>query len=96
MQMRARNYSVLNRTIARSVSYALRDSNRRKYKSNKNTYSNPDNTVKMPQVNSTEGSGAVIAWICAVFAVFIVLAVVFPMIMWLYLIVALLGFVFIK
>jgi hypothetical protein len=95
MQMRARNYSILNRTIARSVSYALRDSNRRKYKS-KNTYSNPNNTVKMPEVNNTEGSGAVIAWICAVFGVLIILAVVFPSIMWLYLIIVVLGFVFIK
>jgi hypothetical protein len=93
--MRPRSYGILNRSIARGITYALRDSNRRKYKPN-NTYSNPNNTVKMPQINNTEGSGAVIAWICAVFAVLIGLAVVFPSIMWLYLIVILLGCIFIK
>jgi hypothetical protein len=94
MMLRPRSYGILNRSIARSVSYALRDNNRRKYKSNKNTHIN--NTVKMPQVNSTEGSGTVIAWICAVFAVLIGLAVIFPMIMWLYLFVVVLGCLFIN
>jgi hypothetical protein len=55
--LRPRHYLVLNRSITRSISYALRDSNRRKYKSN-NTYTN--NTVKMPQVSDTEGSGIVV------------------------------------
>jgi len=36
MMMRPRNYSVLNRSIARGISYALRDSNRKKYSRNTN------------------------------------------------------------
>lgn len=35
MMMRPRNYSVLNRSIARGLTYALRDSNTKKYKTNK-------------------------------------------------------------
>lgn len=36
MMMRPRNYSVLNRSIARGVGYALRDSNMKKYRKNTN------------------------------------------------------------
>ena len=32
MMMRPRKYGTLNRSIARGISYALRDSNRKKYK----------------------------------------------------------------
>ena len=42
MRMRARKYSVLNRSIARSITYALRDNNRKKYRPN--TYNNKKET----------------------------------------------------
>jgi hypothetical protein len=54
--MRARNYSVLNRSIARGITYALRDSNRKKYKTNINY----NNTVKMPPISDTEGDWIVV------------------------------------
>lgn len=42
--LRPRNYSVLNRSIARGISYALRDNNRKKSKTIKsNTYTNSSN-----------------------------------------------------
>ena len=47
MRMRARKYSVLNRSIARSITYALRDNNRKKYRSNThiNTKNNNSNDI---------------------------------------------------
>jgi len=52
MMMRPRKYSVLNRSIARGISYALRDNNRKKY--SKNTYSkqNPNDLDAMSFVIS--------------------------------------------
>jgi len=82
--MRPRSYSVLNRSIARGITYALRD-NRRKYKSNKykNTYIKPNNTAKATQINNTGGNELVICWIIAILFILVGLAVIFPMIMWL-------------
>lgn len=48
MMMRPRNYSVLNRSIARGVSYALRDSNRKKYK-----YTNSNQNNSEANISST-------------------------------------------
>ncbi|MCE5220101.1 MAG: hypothetical protein LLF98_02240 [Clostridium sp.] len=45
MMMRPRNYSVLNRSIARGLTYALRDNNRKKYTSNKNTHLNSKQNI---------------------------------------------------
>jgi len=82
MRMRARNYSVLNRSIARGITYALRDSNMRKYKTNSNIYPNiNNNTVKMPQINSTEGNDTVIIWIIVISFIFLGLMCIFPRLM---------------
>lgn len=50
MMMRPRNYSVLNRSIARGVSYALRDNNRKKYV-NRSTNTNPKQNINNSDIN---------------------------------------------
>lgn len=46
MMMRPRSYSVLNRSIARGISYALRDNNRKKYSNTRsnNSFKNNSNS----------------------------------------------------
>lgn len=60
MMMRPRNYSVLNRSIARGITYALRENERknRNAKRNSNVYVNSsvkqnDNNTIDPVVNTT-------------------------------------------
>lgn len=50
MMLRPRHYSTLNKSIARSITFAMRNNNKNKYKSNNNSYPNPNNPVKIPVV----------------------------------------------
>lgn len=87
MMMRPRSYSVLNRSIARGISYALRDSNRKKYtKNNSNTYNqnlstNPNN-IKKP-----DEAAIIMGWV--ILFILIILPCMVPEILILYL----LGFI---
>ena len=84
--MRPRNYSVLNRSIARGISYALRDNNRKKYsKSNSNTYNQNSST----NVSKPSDADVIIGMI--ILFVLIGLPCIFPGILFLYL----LGFILI-
>lgn len=54
MMMRPRHYSTLNRTIARSITYSLRQYDRKnQYKSNKNTYTNNNAIYNNNNTNGT-------------------------------------------
>lgn len=89
MMNRARRYGTLNRSIARSITYALRDSKRNKYKGK--SYSN---TVKMPNVKSADGAGVVLFFGILMLGLIIGLAFVYPMLWMFYLLVIVLKFLF--
>jgi len=90
MMMRPRNYGTLNRCIARSITYALRDSNRKKYsKNNSNTYTN-QNPSTTPSNTKKPDEADVIMGLLFLF-VLIILPCIVPEILFLYL----LGFVLI-
>lgn len=50
--MRPRNYSVLNRSIARGISYALRDNNRKKYSNTRSNNSFNNNNSNLNKNSS--------------------------------------------
>lgn len=80
--MRPRSYGILNRSIARGVSYALRDSNRKKYK--RNIQNDDDNNTEYAEISFTTlfGIYAVIGltWLL------IALAIEYPILLLVYLI----------
>jgi len=88
--LRPRSYSTLNRAVAKVIGHSVNDYCRQKERQKRynNTYCNSkpiNNTVKMPQVNNTEGNEVVIGWIIATIFILIGLACIVPEIMWLYL-----------
>jgi CHASE3 domain sensor protein len=95
MMMRPRNYSVLNRSIARGITYALRENERknRNAKRNSNFYLNSnikqnDNVSSNVIVNTNN----IIVWLFIILIVFglIILPIIYPSILILYCIVYLL------
>lgn len=92
--MRPRNYGVLNRSIARGVTYALRENDRkkRKYKSNGNFYLNSNIKQDNNNINSNvnpnviANTNNIIVWLFIILIVFglIILPIIYPSILILY------------
>jgi len=89
MMLRARSYSTLNRSIARGITYALRDSNRKKY-SNAYNKQNTNNNTTIPKITPVSGSD--LAIVVGVIGILIVLPFVWS---WVWLIYAIVAFVMI-
>ena len=94
MQMRARNYSVLNRAVARAISHSVNDYYKQKNKQKKynNVVKNYNNTAQMPQVNNMSNADSAIWGIFILFAI-VGLAVAFPWMWFLYFVIFAFGFV---
>lgn len=97
MMMRPRNYSVLNRSIARGITYAIRENERknRNAKRNRNVYTNSSvktNNNINSNINTIDNTDNTIIWlfIILIMSGLIILPILYPSVLILYLIVYLL------
>lgn len=92
MMMRPRHYSTLNRAIARSITYSLRNNNRQKYhKSNYNNTYNQNNI----STRQTENNDTAVAIGIITLLIMIGLAIAFP-VLWIFYLVFIIGTIIFK